>query len=639
MNKKASLLLALSAVLLLVLAACAGPAPTPVVEKVVETVVVVETVEVEKVVEGEPVTVVETVEVVKEVEKEVIVTVEVEKVDEAELERRKTVIFDLEGGKPADPQNWSPYSAGRPRIKGMAQALAEPLFLVNIVTGEFEPWLALDMTPNEDLSVWTLTLREGVKWNDGEEFNADDIIYTVEMIQNHPDLNTSIEFGGVELNKVDDYTIEFILEEPDPRFQLTRFGSTGSRAFYPVPEHIWSEQEDPVTFRNYDPEKGWPIFTGAYTLDSFTDTVYNFVRNDNWWGAETGWRPLPAPEKLVWVFYGPEETRAAATAKNDLDSMALASPASFETLRVLNDKVIAWTEEPPFGWIDVCSRNLEFNHTVPPWDDPEMRWAIAHAIDRDQIVDIAYSGMAAPSRNPLPDFPALTRYVDLIDFDKYPVDQYDPELTKSIFESKGWVLNESTGYYEKDGEELSVTVANFEDAIITSLNGVLIEQLQAVGVNAVQDVQTIPNFIDNLLNGNLEMFIFFVSCGSQFDPWLSLDAYSIRHLRPAGEPADGFYSNTPRWSGEIAEQYSEVVAQMADVPPGDPEIDELFLEAMDYWYQDLPSVPLVQNPIIWPFNQTYWTNWPSADNPYIQPDMAATTTAWIIHNLQPAEPE
>ena len=88
-------------------------------------------------------------------------------------------------------------------------------------------------------------------------------------------------------------------------------------------------------------------------------------------------------------------------------------------------------------------------------DAPEMRWAFNYAMNREQLIDIAFSGMAAPSRNPLPNFPVLKRYVDLIDFGKYPVEKYDPELTKSIFESKGWVMNESTGYYEKDGQELA----------------------------------------------------------------------------------------------------------------------------------------------------------------------------------------
>jgi peptide/nickel transport system substrate-binding protein len=637
-NKKVLLLLVLSAALLLGLAACAGPTPETIVEKVVETVVVVETVEVVKEVEGETVTVVETVEVVQEVEKEVVVTVEVEKVDEAELERRKTLILDLEGGFINDPDNWSPYKSGRPGEQGIVQLMGEPLFVVNMITGELDPYLAESATPNEDFTVWTVALREGVKWSDGEDFTADDIVFTVEMIKAHPDLNTPVEWDGVTATKVDDLTVEFTLEESDPRFQEKNMvGEAGTRSFFVVPEHIWAEQEDPVTFRNYDPDKGWPVFTGPYKIESASESVVNFVRDDNWWGAQTGFEDLPAPEKVVMIYYGTEETRAAAIAKNDLDQMSLPSPAAFETMRILNDQIVSWTSEPPYGWIDKCTRNLEFNHTVEPWDDPEMRWAINHAVDRDQIVDIAYAGMAAPSRFHMPKFPALERYVDLIDFDKYPVETYDPELTKSILESKGYVMNESTGYYEKDGEELTVTIVNFDDTIINTLNGVVIEQLQAVGINAVQDIQTIPNFIDNLMNGNLEMYIFFGSCGSKLDPWISLDAYSTRHLPAEGEPVDGFYSNSARWSGENAEKYSEIVAEIGALPPGDPKIEELFVEAQDYWFEDLPAVPLIQNPIIWPFSQAYWTNWPTADNPYIQPDQGWGSFQVVIHNLEPAK--
>ena len=74
-------------------------------------------------------------------------------------------------------------------------------------------------------------------------------------------------------------------------------------------------------------------------------------------------RCLAAPQ-VTWIYYGTEETRAAAMAKDDLDTMNVASPASFDTLQTLNPNVIAWLPEPPYGWTDICTRNLEFNTTI-----------------------------------------------------------------------------------------------------------------------------------------------------------------------------------------------------------------------------------------------------------------------------------
>jgi peptide/nickel transport system substrate-binding protein len=576
MDRRLLLLVAVALVLVFAAAACGGPAPQP--EKIVETVVVKETV----IVEGEP----QEVEKIVEVEKEVVVTVEVEKVDPAEEARRQVAIFDMEGGKQGDPENWNPYASGRPTTKGMF-AMSEMLFYTNIVTGEFIPWLAESMTSNDAFTEWTLALRDGVKWNDGEPFTADDVVFTIKMLQDHPDLNSPHKFEGIDVQKVDDLTVTFTMQEADPRFQLTYFGSVmESQALHMVPEHIWKDFDDPVTFRNYDADKGWPVFTGAYKVDSFTDSEFHYVRDDNWWGAESGFAELPAAPELTWIYYGTEETRAAAMVKNDLDTMALASPASYETLQTLNTDVVAWLPEPPFGWIDICTRNLEFNTTMAPWDDPEMRWAINYAIDRDQIVDIAYTGMAAPSKFHLPIFPALQQYVDQIDFEKYPVDMVDPQKTKDILESKGYVLNEATGYYEKDGQELTMNLVNFDDTIINSVNGILVEQLQAVGINAVQDVQTIPNFIDNLMGNKLETYVFFGSCGSSVDPWKSMDAFSVRHIPEEGGKISSFYSNAWMWNTENAQKYSDLIADMGKLEPGDPEINDLFLTAVDYWFSD-----------------------------------------------------
>ncbi|MGD8821383.1 MAG: hypothetical protein PVF67_14905, partial [Anaerolineae bacterium] len=162
--KNAKLLLAIVVILTTLLAACGStPEPETIVQTVVETVVV------EK--EGE--TIVQTVEVEKEVEKTVVETVvetvEVEVVSDEEALRRRTVIFDLDRFL-ADDANANPYSpAGVSgfRLAGGHQVLWEPFFILNPISGELVPWLATSFESNEAGDVWTLSIREGVKWSDG----------------------------------------------------------------------------------------------------------------------------------------------------------------------------------------------------------------------------------------------------------------------------------------------------------------------------------------------------------------------------------------------------------------------------------------------------------------------------------------
>ena len=102
--------------------------------------------------------------------------------EETDVGRRKTVFFDLDGGPVTDPGLWNPFMPGRRLVHGFIQALMEPLFILNYETGEIEPWLAQSMTTNGAFDVWTLTLRDGIKWSDGENFNADDVVFTINML-------------------------------------------------------------------------------------------------------------------------------------------------------------------------------------------------------------------------------------------------------------------------------------------------------------------------------------------------------------------------------------------------------------------------------------------------------------------------
>ena len=75
---------------------------------------------------------------------------------------------------------------------------------------------------------------------------------------------------------------------------------------------------------------------------------------------------------------------------------------------------------------------------------------------------------------------------------------------------------------------------------------------------------------------------------------------------------------------------------MGTLPLGDPKVQELFNEAMTIWFKNLPVIPITQAKKIIPFNSTYWTGWPTADDDYIHPPTWWQHTHVIIHNLKPA---
>ncbi len=485
------------------------------------------------------------------------------------VDRSKTVIFDIDGGRVLTPDLWNPWiPTSSRRDHGFHQAVLEPLFILNYESGKIDGWIGESMTSNDALDVWTMKLRKGVTWQDGVPFTADDVVFTIQtLIAKAPELNDAAALKEwVKLvEKVDDLTIKFTLNKPNPRFQLDYFSVKIWGSPNIMPKHIW-EGQDPLTFKNYDPGKGWPVGTGAYKLASISPTEFTYVRDDNWWGAKTGFKPLPAPEKLIWTWAGPEETRTALMADGQLDSLMDVTLGAFKALKARNPNVIAWNKDLPYAWLDPCDRTF---------DDKDMRWAVNYAIDRDQILKVAYEGTTYTSKFIFPAYPPLNKYVKLLEdggsYTKYPLMTHDAAKAKQIIESKGYTMG-GDGYYAKDGKTLQMLITTHEA------------------------------FIEKQ-----------------------------RWLKPVGERAD---ANGWRWKNE---EYSKIVDQIGTMPLGDPKINDLFVKASEIYLSELPVIPITQAKKLIPFDTTYWTNWPTADNNYLHATTWWQSTHVIIDNLKPAK--
>jgi peptide/nickel transport system substrate-binding protein len=561
-----------------------------------------------------------------------------------DLPRNETVIFDIDGGNVQAPTNFNWMVPGTARNQGMHQAVWEPLFILNYETGEIMPYLGTAFTPNETLDVWTLTLRDGVTWADGEAFNADDVVFTVNLLLND---ETSSLGGAADMQqwvtsveKTDDLTVVFNLKAPNPRFQLDYWSVKIWGGIIILPEHVWADK-DPFTFEFYDPEQGWPMGTGAYRLTSASPTRFTYERRDDWWGAEAGIpemgiEGLPAPKYLVWEVTGAEENKVQLASQGELDSIMDVTLGGFEAMVSNNPNIIAWFDAMPFVWLDPCPRQLSFNTAVAPWDDKDLRNAVNLIIDRQEIIDVAYEGTTIPSQTLFVEYGGLMPYIDAITAAGMTLSTTaDVEGGQALIESKGWTKG-SSGFYEKDGQTLAIEIQTHEAFIEKQrIAAVVVEQLRSAGIDASTRNVAGATWDDNKRFGNYSAVMDWDACGSINEPWASLNRYTNLFYKPVGEAVNGG-NNHVRWSGEANDAYSAIVEEIGVLPLGDPAITDKVVEAYRYLYDEMPFIPITQARKLVPFDTTYWTGWPTAENNYNHPATWWMSTHQIIHNLEPA---
>ncbi len=235
--------------------------------------------------------------------------------------------------------------------------------------GDIGPGLATEWTPNADSTEWTFKLREGVKWQSGGDFTADDVVATMERIVDKGDkLGGAIAAGSVTAK--DPMTVVFKLAEPN--------------ASLPYLVSIYNPQS-PITPKDYVAGTSLdakPDGTGPWKLTKYDPTTgATFAANDAYWGGR------PKLDGIDWQYFTDGASMVTAMQSGSVDALVQFSVVGGDAL--LND--------PNFNTIKMRTathREIWFNTAKGQFTDKRVRQAFALSIDRQALIDTLFKGNA-----------------------------------------------------------------------------------------------------------------------------------------------------------------------------------------------------------------------------------------------------
>jgi peptide/nickel transport system substrate-binding protein len=471
----------------------------------------------------------------------------------------------------------------------------EPLYQYQPGSTTPIPALATGCTANADSTEWTCALRQGVKFHDGTDFNADAVIYNFERwrLSDHPQHFESQVFEYYEymwfgfdddsvitsVEKIDDATVKFVLNAP-----LAPFLANLAMDMFAISSPTAVEQLG----EDYGTPAGGCVGTGPFKFVEWVegDTI-TVAANDDYWGG----RPLI--DEIVWRVIPDDSARVLALRAGDIHALEQATAEDIAAADADPDLYVLARPALNTGY-------LAFNYKIQEFNDVNFRRAVVHAINRQGLVDNFYGPYGEVATNFLP--PLVWGHNDAI-----PGWEYDPDMAKQYLADAGFPDgisevtiaediedNEGNAVYAA-GDKIPLTlyympVTRFYYPSPKEISEAMAADLAKVGINAQLELAgDWPTYLGLRRTGQLVGLYMLGWGGDNGDPD-NFHNYFFGGLSSADEvkeadAREGFYANQ-----EVA-----TLLYQAAVNPAQAERRALYEQVEQILYDDVARLWVVHN--------------------------------------------
>lgn len=455
-------------------------------------------------------------------------------------------------GQRSEPKTLNPATAADAPSRDVIGRLTADLIHINRASQQTEPALAKSWTVSKDGRVFTVNLRHGLHFSDGQPFDADDVVFSFEVYLDeklHSPQRDLLVVGGkpIAVQKINQYTVRFTLAEPYAAAERI-FDSLAM-----MPRHLLEKAYQEGMFA-----QAWTLNTpppdiagmGPFRMKEYVPGQKIVLeRNPYFWKADRNRNRLPYLDELVFLFVGNEDAQVLRFQAGDTDIISRLSAENYAVLsKDASSRGIELFDLGPsleynflvFNLNDLASKNLNEISSRQSWfRDPKFRQAISSAIDRDGIVKLVYAGRGS----------AL--WGNVSPSNKLWVDQALPHPPRSIDHARD--LLKSAGFsWKGDNQLVDAQNRTVEFSIITSTSNaqrtkmatIIQDDLSKLGMN----VHIVPLEFRAVIDRVFQTYDYDASImalgGGDADPnpemnvWLSSGGTHLWHLgetKPATE--------------------------------------------------------------------------------------------------------